>query len=115
MKDTFSQAESSAAGVYSTLIGGQSSPMNGSSKRKSSNPGSSTGSNKKRTVYMDTSGDDEELSLSSKVGSALYGTHGPVGKKKGKRRTESANAAGLFIQEQRKQLPIAQGDSQLRS
>ena len=110
MKATSSKPETSAAGTYLSLIGAVSTPMNGSSKRKSSNSGSWAGSNKKRTVYMDLSDDDDEPTISQKVnGSALNGARGPAGNKKEKGHAQGKNMMASSIQEQRKQLPIAQG------
>ncbi|KAF7970276.1 hypothetical protein HWV62_24466 [Athelia sp. TMB] len=88
--------------------------MNGSSKRKSSNSGSWPGSNKKRTVHMDLSDDDDEPTILQKVnGSASNGARGPAGNKKDKGHAQGKNMMASSIQEQRKQLPIAQGRAAL--
>lgn len=84
--------------------------MNGSSKRKSSNLGSIVRPNKKRTVYMDESEEEDEPTTPHKAnGAALNGAHGPPGHKKENGHMEGKNAAQTSVQEQRKQLPIAKG------
>jgi hypothetical protein len=92
--------------------------MNGASKRKTSDTGSSqltSKPHKKRIVYMDVSDEDEKTSPGKTNGVVTNGVStSPSGKnnhhrRKSKARREGGNVKQLSLQEQRRQLPIAQG------
>lgn len=107
MKDIALKARPSTSGAHAHLNGSRPAPINGSSKRKTSDNGSLTWPNKKRTVYMDVSDEEDKKSSPKKLNGAMTnGAHASPQRKKAK---ESANARQAALQEQRRQLPIAQG------
>jgi hypothetical protein len=113
-----SNAPATPNGIHTPLNGVPNVRMNGTSKRKTSDTGSSqltSRPHKKRIAYMDVSDEDEKTS-SRKTNSVV--TNGVAAspssqnnfhRRKSKARSEGGNVKQLNLQEQRRQLPIAQG------
>ena len=101
-------------GIHAQPNGVPNVQMNGASKRKTSDTGSSqltSRPHKKRIAYMDVSDEDEKTSPRKTNGVVTNRVSvSPSGKNNHHRRKFKVRSEGqLSLQEQRRQLPIAQG------